>query len=516
MSLLTMYSALGLIWNNDRLRYTKQAAIVYEQMAHIWASLGEEKQKHLYLDTAYEISKNIKDTFTRVAIYMNKAINTSNASDRNSLLRETLALCRQSGNKRQEAICLMYLGTSAESDGKIREAFYYLEKALRIRDKAGPVSGGLQLVPNFYMARAYYTSRQYNVAEKLLLEVITKAELMQDKEILRETHRLISKVYAAKRQYEEAYKHNERYQELLDSTRLMEKDKTLQFLLHYQSLEKDRDIAQKELLITRQQKNLQQKNFWIGGISLGLLLSGALLVALYRTSRHKQRLQKAAILNLTQQQQIDQLRALMEGEEKERNRIARELHDGIGSQIAAARMHLDIFKDSTAVPDYAKTYKTGLHLLDEAYKGLRYTAHNLLPGQLLERGLLPVLQEYCKKISRPGLLTIHFQSFGRLPQLAADKALSIYRIVQELIHNALKHAEATDIIVEVDVEEHYLSLSVEDNGLGWKTPGDIPAGIGLDNLKQRISLLDGTLEIDSRQGIGTTVYLSLPLKEITL
>ncbi len=134
----------------------------------------------------------------------------------------------------------------------------------------------------------------------------------------------------------------------------------------------------------------------------------------------------------------------------------------------------------------------------------------------MQEGLVKALQSYCKSISKPPYFNLHFQDIGTIPPLAPIKALSLYRMVQELVHNALKHGKATEVMVEIAEENDALLLiSVDDNGNGWITNPDT-SGIGSESLQKRVAMLSGTIDIDNRPGAGVTIYLSFNIKELEI
>ena len=199
------------------------------------------------------------------------------------------------------------------------------------------------------------------------------------------------------------------------------------------------------------------------------------------------------------------LKALQEGEEKERSRIARDLHDEISGMIAAAKMQ---FSSLTAqAPEIAASdgYQQGMDLLTNAALQVRRTSHNLMPEILLENGLTIALQRYCSSISCESL-TIEYFSLGENRRYSPAFELSLYRIAQEIIGNVLKHSGAAKALVQLSQHQNVLSLTIEDNGRGF-CRDDKMKGTGLHSIKKRVEAMNGFLEIQSDLGNGTNVYL---------
>ncbi len=322
----------------------------------------------------------------------------------------------------------------------------------------------------------------------------------------------MANLYKDTRQYKKAYEHEARFSDITSENKL-KKEKSKLLHLHY-SIEREKEVAQKQLLIAQQKNELREKNIWIATVAISALLLAALLALIYRNARHRNRLHAASLHALTQEQEIDKLQAKVEGEEQERSRIARELHDGIGSQLLAVKLSVNDLLEMEVL--YPKDFKHLASQLEEASRDLRRTAHNLMPELLLQQGLELSAAALCEKTDRSTHLEVNFQSYGSIPRLPHDMELSLLRMLQELIQNVLKHAEATSMVVQLNCRDHLLSITVEDNGKGF--PVDLVQwgnanGMGLQNLRRRVKLLKGHLDIQSEGGNGTTVFVEFDLKQ---
>lgn len=203
--------------------------------------------------------------------------------------------------------------------------------------------------------------------------------------------------------------------------------------------------------------------------------------------------------------EIKLLEGLREGEEKERGRIARDLHDEISSMIVAAKMHIGIL--TKTIPHIADNhaYQKGLNLLDEAASQIRRTSHNLMPEILLENGLHKALNWYCSSISNSHL-KLQYISLGSATRYSPTFELSLYRIVQELINNIIRHARATEAIIQISYLSNSLMLTIEDNGIGFNKMSQAK-GTGLSSITKRAAVMNGVIEIQSTPGKGTSIYL---------
>lgn len=210
---------------------------------------------------------------------------------------------------------------------------------------------------------------------------------------------------------------------------------------------------------------------------------------------------------------MNQLKAIMKGEEQERSRLARELHDGIGGMIAVIKMNVG----SAMKENPEASEKVDLPMLDKLLENtsdeVRKTAANLMPDVLAKYGLEEAATLYCHQINNRSALFIDVQFHGDLSFLDKATELILYRIIQELIQNTIKHARATKAALQVIRHEDTLHLSLEDNGSGFD-PSVHSSGFGLGNLRFRVQSLHGKLEIRSSPDQPTTVHIEFNIAKI--
>jgi two-component system NarL family sensor kinase len=287
---------------------------------------------------------------------------------------------------------------------------------------------------------------------------------------------------------------------LSDSLGNEERSKMMQQMeLNFRMKEKDASIAHQQLLLREKEREIRDKNLLVGAISLLLVLTFFAIAGIVRIRRH--------------QEQIVRLQAQVEGEEQERARIGRELHDGIMVQFSAVKMNLSTLLSRYGDTPGIESFQYPLQLLDDATRELRRTAHNLMPAALLREGLVDAVHYFCTGLQQSTKINIRVQSYGLIPALHADFELSVYRIVQELVHNIIKHAQARNALVQLSVQHNLLMLSIEDDGVG------LPAnehgqteGMGLRMIRNRITTLGGTFEIRSNTGGGTVAYAEFDIE----
>ena len=274
-------------------------------------------------------------------------------------------------------------------------------------------------------------------------------------------------------------------------------------------------LSQLEVLYETEKKQQQiaalekEKHFYILiGVSgaLILLLAFGLLFYRHRLNRGKRELAERKVKQLEQERQLVATLALLDGENAERTRLARDLHDGLGSMLSVVKLHLHSIKEFSSLTETdAERLAKARDMLDELVVELRRVAHNLMPTSLSHCGIKAALEDFCSSIPMAD-----FRFFGEDTHLDSRLEILIYRCAYELVNNAMKHAEASRINVQLTVDESLVSLSVQDNGKGFGSD-TVTYGAGFTNIRNRISAYNGKISIYSSPGAGTEVTIEIEL-----
>lgn len=360
-------------------------------------------------------------------------------------------------------------------------------------------------------AKAYFQQKEYQTTIDILnkaLEDLKSTGIHFRNEVV-ESYQIYADSYEALGKYEKALEYKNIYIKLYDSITKKDKiDMISRLEIRNRMAEKDKELALQKLTLNEVSSKVRDKNFWIGGISL-LALSGFLIFGLWRKKNiDKQKLQQESINNLQQKIKIERLKASISGEERERTRIGRELHDGIGGLLSVARMNFELARKVKANEEN-EDFQDGIKLLEEATVELRKAAYNLMPEVLLNQGLASAVQAFCEKMMSKSKTNIAFQAIGDRPDVTSAFDLPIYRIIQELVHNIIKHANATQALVQLNFQEDgTLDITIEDNGIGLPEDAfEKLLSMGLKNIKERVNDLGGKLDIQSSPETGTSIYL---------
>ncbi|HEY0058262.1 MAG TPA: ATP-binding protein [Flavisolibacter sp.] len=235
----------------------------------------------------------------------------------------------------------------------------------------------------------------------------------------------------------------------------------------------------------------------ITAIILGFIIL-FFIISIIRQQRKTLKIQKQSVQS--------QMNAL----EKDRARIASDLHDELGPMLSAVKMKINSF-ELTDEDDKVEIEKTNEHI-DGMLQRMRQISFNLMPNTLLRKGLVTALQEFVDYTTKSNTLEISLHVRNSIV-LGEEKTINVYRVVQEIIHNTLKHAKATRLVVQLEVKGPMLVLQTADNGVGFdrhKNSADYN-GIGLKNLVSRTDMMQGKMFLETARGKGTAYTFEIPI-----
>ena len=367
------------------------------------------------------------------------------------------------------------------------------------------------------MASAYFHLGDLTKARELALRVYNESLLMHLPLLRMQTLQLLTDIEEKAGYPEKAFQYQKQFIQINDS---LKKEK-LQLQINETEVRYQTEKKQKEILKLEKDKQVQsfsirQKstlNYFLAGLLAALLI---VVFLGYRNLRHRQQLakqqdelQRQHIRELEKDKQLVIVDSMLKGQEEERSRLAKDLHDGLGGLLSGVKFSLSNMKDNLIItPENMTVFERSLDMLDTSIKELRRVAHNMMPEILTKFGLDEAVKEYCNTINATKLLVVKYQSHGMDMRLDKSVEIIIYRIVQELLNNTMKHSAATEAIVQLVKEEGRLSIIVEDNGKGFdKELPNVNKGAGLSNIQSRVDYLKGRLEIHAEKAKGTLVNI---------
>lgn len=281
--------------------------------------------------------------------------------------------------------------------------------------------------------------------------------------------------------------------------------------------------ARSEILSSEAQTLATQRNALIA-TAASLLLIAALIWLLLRARLQTTRLRaeqreaetRENIATLIRQGEAQVFHALFEGKEQERKRIATDLHDNLGSLLSTVKLYFSALESRLAdlPPDSRDHLSTATRLMDDAVGEVRRIAHDLVNGTLVKVGLVAALEEMGRTIAQTGQTEVEVLSHGIRQRLDQETEIALFRVVQELLNNTLRHAAARHITIQLNRINGLLNLMVEDDGKGFD-PNKVRRrdGMGLESIRNRVTGLGGKVNFDSQPGRGTTVVIEIPIAE---
>ncbi len=357
--------------------------------------------------------------------------------------------------------------------------------------------------------------KNYQEAKNILLEVLNDKNVnIEDKKNYAKD---LAWIYKQLNDFPKALQYSQQYIALSDSLdAISNKNEIANLEAKFKNKEHENKI--KELEIQKQQALLTAKYNRLHYIVFGLISFILLLTTIFliKNSKSQKRIASQKEINyyqninaLATQKELDVMQAMINGEEAERKRIARDLHDGIGSRLSALKMQMQTMNESAY---NTASFQSFSDSLSKSIVELRQVAFNLMPETLIKLGLELALRDLCHSLNTNNV-AVAFQSNEISNTIKANDQVTIFRIVQELINNALKHSNCNEIIVDCSQNDDLFLITVEDNGKGFES-NDLVAfsGLGLKNIKNRIELLKGKLEVQSIPNKGTVFNIELLLQ----
>ena len=461
-----------------------------------------EKARIYYAESA-PIFDSLENKGSLARVYNNLASLIREYNDPDSIQKSTeihfkaLAVREEIKDSAGMASSLNNIGGNYIDLKKADEALPYLEKALSIKRKLGISQGESQALYN--LGLAYYSTQSYPKAKAYFTESLNRSKEISSPADEKIALQGLSDVSYQMGDFQKAYDYRLRFQAIEDSLFNLNKAGQIEELeTKYQTEKKEAMInkmAQEKKMAELRIRN--QTNQIISLIAL-LGLGGIITFLFFQRNKlqHRQRLNQQMI----EQQEI-RLQSIIETQEKERGRIARDLHDGLGQLLSATRMQLAAIKSDSPI----------LPMLDEAVGEVRAIAHTMMPISLQEQGLSAAIEELLSKTLAGTNIQWNFEEFGLKERLPQQIEISLYRITQELVSNSIRHAEASKIEVQLSQVRDRILLTVEDDGKGIAEK-DYYTGMGMANIQSRLASLDGGFRIEPgpKKGTIATVRISFP------
>lgn len=485
----------------------------YQNLSAVYTEIKNKKLEFFYLKKAEQFLPKTKKI--QLALLYGDIglgyIRYNNFKESLKNFKKAEAIAVKEDNKELWFYVLRNFGEYYRIREEYPKAIPYYEKAFQLADSSVDIIRKNDLI--YIVSGLYLKQGNYLKALHLANQSLELSRQIGSGELEQKTLKRLSEIHNKLNQSQKAYNYLEESYRLMDTVFSQNHLKETTLLqTKFENEKKDKSIAEQQVKINKQEldliKSQKEKQLYFIA-SLGLIM---LIFGIWYFFQQRQNIKNKEILTLQQQQEIAKLEALIDGEEKERRRIAQELHDGLNGDLSAIKYRLSTLEESGLSAIDTENLTKVITMIDESCAQVRSISHNLMPSSILDYGLLETLKEYCIKINTSNSFQMDFQHYGNYIALSKKVETVIYRIIQELVTNILKHSKASEAIIQFNYREEELFITVEDNGVGFDKNA-VAKGIGLKNINTRIAFLNAQLDIDSSAS-GTSYTISINLNKI--
>jgi signal transduction histidine kinase len=396
------------------------------------------------------------------------------------------------------------LGNIYADAGKHDLAIQQYIKARPYREKVG---NPLFIVSDLYaMADLYYLTGDYKNGVRVGEEALKLAEQYNLLSKFEGAYQSLAKNYEGLGDFRNASNYYRLSASAKDSVYTRANASAMaEMQTRFETEKKEQQLALQRAQLAGQRAELELTYVIIAGLLLILLF----IVIIYLLVRGRARRERELFIREAQ------IHATIQSQETERRRFARDLHDGMGQLISALRLAIHSIHSETPLEERVTVVTKAEKLLNDMHQEIRSIAFNLMPQTLVQNGLIPALKEMGNRMNETGRIVIRVNSFDVPERMTELHEISLYRIIQEWVNNVIKYADASTIDVQIVGYEEEISVIVEDNGKGFDTSVlERSVGNGWKNIRSRVNLIKGSVEIDSRpERRGTTLMIKVPVRK---
>ncbi|MEI9919692.1 MAG: sensor histidine kinase [Bacteroidota bacterium] len=491
----------------DSLKDQTGLASIYNEMAVFYHKQKDFEKSEEALDNAEENGRagnNLEQLGTTLNHRGNWLAAEGKYKEARPYYKEVLKIRKQVKDSVGLGYIYLDFAEMAINEGDLQTALKNIDSSTIVRRNIGDIQGATVNLVN--KGETYFRAGMYRDALPLFLQGLEEGKKIGYMDLVRHTNGFVAETYVALNDYKNAYAYQQKGSQLKDSLFNIERTKVIQDLqAKYETDKKNQTIALHAATIER--------NYFIIG---GLIIAVVLLISLFLMWRSKNLQQHRTIL---QEQKLRlreaQINAVIESQEQERKRFATDLHDGMGQLISALQLNISSLRQQSSFEKRDQLFESSEQLLGEVHDEIRNIAFNLMPPVLVKEGLVPAVHELVRKINKAGSMKAELSVFDMNERLAGVAEVSLYRVIQELLSNIIKYSRASEVTLSFTGYGHEMVLTIDDNGDGYDLEAfqESKEGNGWRNVHSRISLIKGSIEIDTQQGRrNNTVIITVPLE----
>ncbi len=455
---------------------------------------------YLYIQRAYRE----KNDFDKASYYMRKAWKISERWKKDFTAYQNLLSER-----------VLFFEQMYELDS----ALVFAYKLLDISEKKEDITLGAQSL--YHIGYINFLNKSFNISEKYLKKSEDILPIKPYDEQRKTLYITLANTFSELKNHASAYKYLRKYTLLNDSILNKNRIESLNnFALKYgtKDIKSNIELLKIDKQIAEEKNVTQRRLLYL--LAIGLLI--VLFTSYYIVKMYDQRLQKDKIISLQKEEinhqkirelednlKISSMRSVIEGQEIERERVAKDLHDSLGGMLSTIKLQFDGVMSHHKVLHEDEGYVKAFNLLDSAVSEVRNISRDLQPSSLQNLGLIPALNDLINRFDDEKFPVIDFQYYDVPQKIDKMIAITIYRIVQELITNTIKHAQASEILIQLNFDDNDVVLQYEDDGIGIDPRKVGHHGMGMENIKSRVNYLHGQITVDSNHGEGFSVMIRL-------
>lgn len=473
----------------------------------VFLNMNNKDKALTYFEDALKPTNFPKDTILVASVLNNIAICYLDKDSDTALYNLDKAIGLSEKVHNQYGLCISYqtMGNIFLKMQESQKAYEAYHKSLSIAQEAN--LSYQESLSKVGLARVLLQMKKNDKAVQLAFEVMDDAKKNESLRLKSESHLLLSDIYRENGDYKnslvEYQKNIETQKDLNDQTVINQIYDTEVGHLNQQNKMQSLELERKELAI-------QNKNTLLLSALIIFILGIGGFYLIYRNHHHKQKVKlQETIIEFTQKKS----KAAIEAELSERKRIGTELHDRIGYLLSLTGLQVSLLLEKKTLTEEKKDSLLAsiAENIDETFDEVRNISHNLSPSLLSIHGLKGALNNISAKINQSSQLKMSFDIFGLDTKIESLIEHVLYRSLQEIINNVIKHSHASELFIQLVQDADQITLMAEDNGVGFDTSQEKEFGLGLENIKSRIENLDGSLYVDSKKGRGTIISIVIPL-----
>lgn len=429
------------------------------------------------------------------------------------------------GNQLDQARSLLNLGNAYDETGRTQKSVDSYYKALGFFQSLGDEENILICFSN--LGLSYLNLREYSRALHYLHKSRGMALRLQYTRVFQDVIQNLASLHKEQNKPDSALFYYESLGLLKDSLMNMERIKDINQLQEtYQKEKREQEISSLKVQKTLREQEVnmerQQKLSLLTALMVLVLLAFAAVLILKQRAKNANKmaamqedLYRNQMHQVIKEHELKSINQVMEGQENERKRIAEDLHDRLGSMLSSIKLHFNAVEEKLDVAEMKtfQQYTRANNLLDDVVNEVRNIAHNMESGVLQSFGLLAALDDLKDTLKNTGALQIVISSFGMGERLSSDIEITVYRVIQELLSNTIRHSGAKKITIDLTRSREQLTVMYSDDGKGYEPAEPARTGMGLKHIQTRLSRLNGKFFVDSGNNNGTTSIIEIPLQD---